>query len=144
MSETIMFHLIPEDAAGSDKAAARAAFRNAAQSALRIPQVETAVMYFKARLAPNGHPTRCGHKVGDNIKATEELIDKSPAVFQKDLTSSVLTIFEKSQLLDVVLRKFWIVDKFGKVDGTPNPKYLARQDQAESQDAATDGAAAAE
>ena len=118
----MMKNLIPTNS-GGDKASYRSILRGTIRAALQIPEVHAAVEPFKYKT--NG--TKTGHKVGDNIKATEAMIDKAPTYMQAILTAPTLTLFEKSQVLDGVLRYYWVMDKAGKIDGTPNPKYLLRQ-----------------
>jgi hypothetical protein len=102
------------------------------EAALRIPECAEAVRKFK------GDGEVCGHKVLDNGKAVEALLDAAPSHLQSSLRTGDVTLFRKTQLLDAVLRNHWVVDKRGKVDGTPSPRALLKQQKAAEREAAAE------
>ncbi len=99
----------------------RRVFRHAVHQALGIPTCAAAIAPYKS----NGEVY--GHKVLDNSKAVEELIRVAPDHLKPVLEIGSLSLYEKSQALDQVLRKEFVMDKRGKIDGTLNPKRLAKQ-----------------
>lgn len=101
-------------------------YRSAVLAALEIESCAEAIAPFKS----NGNVH--GHKLLDDSSAVEALRKAAPENIRSTLDMDVLNLHQKIQQLNQAMRSQWVMDKYGKVDGTPNPKMLKRQPKQEA------------
>jgi len=90
------------------------------EAVLRTEEGTQAIAPFKS----NGSVT--GHKVSDNTAATQALIELGESEYPVLATTKVL-LYRKSQLLDAVIRQYYVLGPGGKVTGELGPKLLKMQ-----------------
>ena len=125
--------LIPISSIDDTKNALRRTFRSVVRQALALDPCARAVKPFKT----NGDVF--GHKVLDDWEAVKALAKAAPENLRTVLESSGLSLYEKTQQMNAVMRSQWMMDKHGKFDGTINPKLLERQAKARAARDAAEG-----
>ena len=84
-------------------------FRFAMKQVLQTPEGEVVTERYKC----NGMHT--GHKVGDDIEYVREMCDCAQDGLKLMLLTDRLTTYQKSQILNGLLRKEWELDKRNKI-----------------------------
>lgn len=114
-----------ENQDGDDSRTAKATLRMVFQNVLKIRECAEAIVPFKT----NG--TQRGHKVLDDSAAVDALIDSAPTVYADQIKNINLTQWERCQVLNQVLRRYFEIDKTGKLTGEPSKrlqiKYQAQE-----------------
>lgn len=106
--------------------AARAAYKGAVKLTMQTPEGEAIVERYKANGSVNGH------KVIDDADCARELEANAPDFLSAALGTSKLSTFQKSQIVNGLLRSQWTLDKTGKIarDESGNmvaaPRLLAK------------------
>jgi hypothetical protein len=101
--------------------AARRELRAAFEQSLRSKECAEAIQQFKC----NG--MILGHKVLDNNAALHALIGAAPKVLADQMRTDALTEFEKQQVLDQALRRYFEMTKDGKLTGREARRLLKQQ-----------------
>ena len=115
------------------RALAKAALRQAMHSAIQVPECEKLVASYKC----NGMIT--GHKVSDNVECVQKIIEIVPSYLRSALLTPEFTAFEKSQVLDGVLRRYWQLDNKGKIARTEAGEMLPAARLLKHEPAPTEG-----
>lgn len=130
--KTDFLPVIPISSIDDTKNALRRTFRSVVKQALSLEACAKAIKPFKT----NGDVF--GHKVLDDGEAVKALAKVAPDNLRAVLEHAGLSLYEKTQQLNAVMRSQWVMDSHGKVDGTISPKLLERQAKArETRDAAS-------
>lgn len=119
--------IIPSITTEDGKTELRRAFKSAAKSSLGIKACAEAIAPFKT----NGNVL--GHKVLDDGKAVEELIRVAPEPFKSTLGMAHLSLYEKIQGLNAVLRNQYEMDRAGKLTGRLSKRLLERKPATDQQ-----------
>jgi hypothetical protein len=120
--------LIPARTGGGKDA--RRLFRAAVEAALQIPECAAAIAPFKA------DGLVYGHRIIDDVRAVEVLLEKAPEHLQGALRTDAVKLYDKTKGMNAVLRNEWAMSKQGKVNGTPSPRLLLKQKKAAEKAAA--------
>jgi hypothetical protein len=120
MNEQLFLPMIQGDIDGDDKRALRRDLSIKIELALHREDCARAIAKYKC----NG--VVLGHKILDNDAALDELIDAAPKEIGESIDKSPLLRYEKLRVLDQVLRKEFVIDKFGKIDGTLSKRAQQR------------------
>jgi hypothetical protein len=106
--------------------AARNGFKIAAKLTMQTPEGEEIVTRYKANGSVNGH------KVIDDADCARKLADVAPEALKSAMDTTLLSVFQKAQIVNGLLRSQWVLDKTGKIarDESGNmvmsPKLLAK------------------
>ena len=103
-----------------DKRAQKRSLANYFEQALHIEECARAVKRFKCNGSVHGH------KILDNAAAVEALVDKAPPEMAEAIRKSKVTVFEKTQVLDQVLRRRYEMKKDGKLTGNLSKRLQQR------------------
>ena len=101
--------------------AAKATLRGLFTTLLRMQTCADAIAPFKS------DGSKLGHKVLDDAAAVDALIEAAPAELAKQIEFVDLTQWERVQVLNQVLRRYFELDKTGKLTGAPSQRILALQ-----------------
>jgi hypothetical protein len=105
------------DSLRTSKAALRALFT----TLLHSQSCAAAVAKFKS----NG--SVLGHKVLDDSAAVEALKESAPPELAAQIEAISLTQWDKCQVLNSVLRRYYEMDKRGKLTGQPSKRVMLSQ-----------------
>lgn len=127
--ETIFVPLITDSLAGDDKKSQRRELAQKFEQALHIRECARAAAKFKS----NG--SVCGHKVLDNAAAVDAVIEAAPVELGEAISRSPLSQYEKTQVLDHELRKWFEMNKAGKLTGNKSARLLKLEAKRSAKDA---------
>jgi hypothetical protein len=106
---------------GDSLRASKSALRALFTTLLSIQSCAAAIAKFKC----NG--TVLGHKVLDDSAAVQALIESAPAELAQQIKTVSLTQWDKCQVLNQVLRRYYEMDKRGKLTGQPSKRVALSQ-----------------
>lgn len=98
----------------------RREFRFAARQVMQTPEGESVIDHYKC----NGEIT--GHKVLDDGEFARELISVAPEGLAPMLGTKRLTLWQKTQMLNGLLRREWAFDKRNKILRDESGNMVAR------------------
>ncbi len=113
--------LIPVSNPDDGKPALRRAYRDAVTQALRIKECAEAIAPYKANGIVYGHP------LFDDAAGIEALTIAAPANLKSTLEMTGLNRYEKVRAGNEAMRKYWTMDKKGKLTGAPSKRLLKQQ-----------------
>jgi hypothetical protein len=106
--------------------AARRDFKVAMTFTMQTPEGEAVLEKYKANGEVNGH------KVVDDVDCARGLIAVAQEAFAEAARTTLLSPYQKSQVLNGILRNFWTLDPRNKIardekgEMLPSPKLLAK------------------
>ena len=98
----------------------RRQFRFAALQVMQMPEGEAVIEHYKC----NGEIT--GHKVLDDGAFAQELMTAAPEGLAPMLNTKRLTLYQKTQQLNGLLRRYWMLDKRNKILRDESGNMVAR------------------
>jgi hypothetical protein len=124
--ENAMTTFVPKIKSGTtdSRRASRNALRALFTTLLTFDSCAKAIIPFKC----NGSVR--GHKVLDDSAAVDALVQEAPKELAVQVEAIKLTQFEKTQVLNTVLRRYFEIDKRGKLTGQPSPREKEKTAQA--------------
>lgn len=99
----------------------RREFRFAARQVMQTPEGEAVIDHYKC----NGEIT--GHKVLDDGAFAQELMSVAPEGLAPMLNTKRLTLWQKTQMLNGLLRREWAFDKRNKILRDESGNMVARR-----------------
>ena len=116
-----LFSPVITDGEQDSRRAAKATLRGLFTMLLKMPTCADAIAPFKS------DGSRLGHKVLDDSAAVDALVKAAPSELAEQIKFVDISQYEKTQVLNQVLRKYFEMDKTGKLTGQPSQRMLDLQ-----------------